>query len=238
MGLLQDVIGASGGIGQWRQLQRFTVHMAIDGGLLAGKGKGGLLRNVVAEGDTRRQSVQISGFTAPDKYGLYRPDRVAVEASDGTVLAERSDPRSAFAGHNQTTPWDDLHLAYYCGCWCWNALTAPFLFADSDFHIEEMSPWRADGETWRRLSVEIPSRIASHCPRQTIYIDRHSHQRRIDYEAAVSGGTPIAQYSWAHQAFSGIVVPTLYRAVTVATDGAVNPGPAALEVEIFDARFE
>jgi hypothetical protein len=237
MGLLQDVLEASGGIGRWQRLQRFTAHMAIDGDLLARKGRGGLLKNVVAEGHTGHQSVHISGFTAPDRYGLYRPDRVAVETSDGTVLAERSDPRSAFAGHNQDTPWDDLHLAYYCGCWCWSALTAPFLFADSDFHTEELSPWHEDGETWRRLNVVLPPRVASHCSKQTIYFDGHSRQRRTDYEAAVSGGTPIAQYSWAHQDFSGIVVPTLYRAVRVAPDGAVIPSPAALKVEIFDARF-
>jgi hypothetical protein len=238
MSLLQDVLEANGGIGRWQQLRRFTAHMAIDGDLLARKGRGGLLENVVAEGNTRHQSVHISGFTAPNKYGLYRPDRVAVETADGTVLAERSDPRPAFTSHDQDTPWDDLHLAYYCGCWCWSALTAPFLFADPDCHTEELSPWQEDGETWRRLSVILPPRVASHCAKQTVYFDRHWRQRRTDYEAALSGGTSIAQYSWAHQAFSGIRVPTLYRAVRVAPNGTVNESPTALEVEIFDARFE
>jgi hypothetical protein len=238
MRLLQDVLEASGGIGRWRQLQRFTAHVAIEGDILARKGRGGLLKNVVAEGHTSHQSVYLSGFTAPDKYGLYRPDRVAVETSDGTVLAERSNPRSAFVGHTQDTPWDDLHLAYYCGCWCWNALTTPFLFADSDFQTEELLPWREDGESWRRLHVVLPPRVASHSSKQTMYFDSNLRLRRTDYETVLCGGTSIAQYSWAHQAFSGIAVPTLFRAVRLAPDGAIIRGSTTLEVEIFDARFE
>ena len=52
MTLLEDALNASGGMDRWHQLKRFTVHMSIDGALLARKGKAGLLKDVVAEGCT------------------------------------------------------------------------------------------------------------------------------------------------------------------------------------------
>jgi hypothetical protein len=41
---------------------------------------------------------------------MFTPDRIAIEKLDGTVVAERRDPRDSFAG-----PWDALHRAYFNG---------------------------------------------------------------------------------------------------------------------------
>jgi hypothetical protein len=238
MGLLLDALEACGGMDQWHRLQRFTVHLSIDGTLFARKGKAGLLRNIVVEGRTKQQALQITGFTAPDRRGLYDPDRVAIERSDGELLEERKNPRAAFVGHTDQTPWDSLHLAYYCGCLIWNYLTAPFLLADSDFQTEELSSWQEDDETWRRLRVVFPPRIATHGSEQIFYFDRNGLQRRVDYEGAVLGGVQITQDFRAHQNFSGILVPTLGRSRWVRPDGTVIPTPVALDIEIFDAVFE
>jgi hypothetical protein len=238
MTLLEDALEACGGMDRWRQLRRFTVHMSLDGVLFAHKGKAGLLKEIVVEGCTRQQSLQITGFTTPDRRSLYDPARVAIERGDGELLLERPDPRAAFFGHAEPTPWDDLHLAYYCGYLSWNYLTTPFLFADTDFQTQELSPWHEQGETWRRLRVAFPARLATHSPEQILYFDRRSLQRRIDYEAAVLGGARFVEYTWAHQNFSGIVLPTLRRSLRVGPDGAVIPGGAALDIEIFDAVFK
>jgi hypothetical protein len=235
MTLLEDALNASGGMDRWHQLKRFTVHMSIDGALLARKGKAGLLRDVVAEGCTHTQSLRFTGFTAPDKCGVYSPDHVAIEALNGDPLQVRSNPRAAFLGHTDRTPWDDLHLAYYCGFSIWNYLTTPFLLAHPGVTIEELPMWREGGEAWRRLRAVFPAPIVTHSPEQIFYFDGEGLQRRLDYRTATA---EIAHYSSAHQEFSGIVLPTLRRSLRLGTDGAVITKPASVNIEIFDASFE
>ena len=66
-------------------------------------------------------------------------ERTSIEKLDGRVLAERRAPKDSFAGHQMSTPWDELHRAYFNGEALWTYLTTPFLLA-------------GDGESrkWRR----------------------------------------------------------------------------------------
>jgi hypothetical protein len=75
----------------------------------------------------------------------------------------------------------------------------------------------------------------THCAEQTFYFDAAGLQRRTDHDLL---DTKVAQYSWAHQEFGGIVVPTLRRSLMLQSDGTVIAKPALLDVEIFDAAFE
>jgi hypothetical protein len=237
MTLLDEVIEAHGGADRWAQLERFTVHASMDGSLFTRKGMPGTMKDLVLSGSTREQRLCITGFTAPEKRCIYRTDHVAIESLDGVILRTRDDPKSAFAGHTDETPWDDLHLGYFCGYATWNYLVAPFLFTRPGFQTEEVGPWQQDGETWRRLKVTFPSDIATHCPEQTFFFDEKGLQRRMDYKTVDTGNAHIVHYSWAHQSFCGIVIPTLRRAMRIGDDGTVI-SPAAVNVEIFDAMFE
>jgi hypothetical protein len=238
MALLEDALDAHGGIDRWRHLQRFTLHISIDGPLIARKGKAGTLNEVVAEGSTETQSVRISGIAGPDRRYAYRPDRVAIEAPDGTELAARTDPRPAFLGHGDDEVWDDLDFAYFSGLVIWNHVSAPFLLAGSDFQTEELEPWRGQGETWRRLRAVFPPRIATYAPEQVFYFDRNGMQRRLDYWALSMTGVRIAQYASAYQSFSGVVVPTLRRSFRLGPNGELIKKPEIINIEIFDASFE
>jgi hypothetical protein len=239
MTLLEDALDASGGLNRWHQVKRFTVHLSIGGALLARKGKAGLLKDVVAEGSTQTQSLRLTGFTAPDKRCVYRPDQVAIEGLDGDVLQVRSNPRAAFLGHPDRTPWDDLHLAYFCGFSIWNYLTTPFLLAHPDIKLEELPSWREGNEAWRRLRAVFPAPIATHSPEQIFYFDHDGLQRRLDYRTCGNtGDAQVAHYSTAHQEFSGIVMPTLHRSLRFGCDGAIITRPASVDIEIFDASFE
>jgi hypothetical protein len=238
MTLLTEVIDSHGGANLWRQFRRFSAHMSVDGALLARKGKAGTLKDVVVDGSTRDQFLRFTGFTAPDRRAVYRPDRVTVESLDGQVLAARDDPRAAFAGHTDSTAWDDLHLAYFVGYANWNYLTSPFLLAGEGFASEELAPWQEDREMWRRLKVTFPSHIATHSPEQTFYFDQQGLQRRVDYRAIAAGGAKIAHYTWAHEEFSGIVVPTRRSALRLAADGRVITDPPSVTIEVLDVAFE
>src|ERR1700744_4480458 len=120
MTLLDEVLEACGGIERWRRLTRFTLHLSIDGDLLARRGRAGSFKDLVAEGSTRAQAVQFTGFTAPDRRGLYQPDRVAIESLDGTVFEVREQPHTDFLSPaSDNAPWDDLQFLYFCGISVW-----------------------------------------------------------------------------------------------------------------------
>jgi len=49
--------------------------------------------------DARVERASLAPFTAPDRRGVFTPDRVAIETERGELLHERFDPRLGFKGH-------------------------------------------------------------------------------------------------------------------------------------------
>jgi hypothetical protein len=236
--LIDHVLAAYGGIDRWRRLQRFTAHISINGRLLAWQGREGKLKDVVAEGSLHEPSVRLTGFTAPDKCGVYRPDRVAIERVDGTFLAARDNPRGAFPDHSDRASWDDLHLACFCGIYIWNCIAAPFLLATQAVEIDELGPWHERTETWWRFRAVFPASAGTFAQEQLFYFDQSGLQRRTDYAAIDDAGVRVAHYSWAHQPFSDIVVATLHRCLVLQPDETPVRKPSCVDIEIFDAAFE
>jgi hypothetical protein len=236
--LLDDVFEAHGGLDRWHRLRRFTVFFSIKGQLLACKSRHLVLKELVAEGCTRSPSFRLTGFPAIDKCVAYRPDRVIIETLSGTLLASREDPLLAFRQPFDGALWDDFHVACFCGLSIWHCLTAPFSLNEADVKVEELASWVERGETWRRLRAVFPIGRGMPDRELILYFDRSGLQRRTDYAAIDTAGTSVAQYSWAHQTFSGIVVPTLHCGLVLLPDGMVVRKPPRLEIEIFDAEFE
>jgi hypothetical protein len=235
MALLDDAIEASGGMARWSGLKRFTLQLSIDGALFSRVGQAGRFKDMVAEGSTRNPSVRFTGFADPGKCGLYQPDRVTIESPEGNVLRTWRDPCQAIRDPAKETLWDELYLVFFCGFSVWNYLTTPFLLAHPDVKVEELPPWHEHDQLWRRLRAQFPPGFVTHCPEQTFYFDAAGLQRRTDHDLL---GIEVAHYSWAHQAFCGIVVPTLRRSLTLTPDGTVVAKPSLIDMEIFDAAFE
>jgi hypothetical protein len=238
MALLDEVLEANGGMDRWRYVQRFTAHLSISGALLAQKGNADLLKEIVANGSIEAQSVRLTGLGAPDKCVTFRPHRVAIERLDGTVVLTRSDPRAALLQDAHDAPWDDLDLVYFSGLSVWNCLAIPFLLARPEIRTEELAPLLEGAGEWRRLRAIFPPSIATHSSAQTFYFDSDRLQRRADYQMVAAGKPLVADYSSAHQKFSGITVPTLRRSLEIGSDGAVVPKPALIDIEIFDVSFD
>jgi hypothetical protein len=235
MALLDDAIEASGGFARWNKLQRFTFHLSIKGALLSRSGRGREFEDLIAEGATHTQSVRFTGLTKGEKTGTYQPDSVTIENLDGQVLRTWLNPSLEFLDHASDPLADDLHLVFFCGFLIWNYLTTPFLLARPDVTLEELPPWIENDQRWRRLRTFFPSDIVTSSPEQIFYFDENSLQRRTDYDLL---GTRVAHYSWAHQAFCGIVVPTLRRSLALQPDGTTVTKPILLDVEVLDATFE
>ena len=235
MALLDDAIEASGGIARWNELERFTLQLSIEGALLSRMGQAGRFKEMVAEGSTRTQSVRFTGFADPGKCGLYQPQCVTIESPEGNVLRTWDNPDQAFRAHSSHAPWDELYLVFFCGFSVWNYLTTPFLLAHPEVQVEELVPWREHDQVWRRLRATFPPALFTHSRKQIFYFNDEGLQRRTDHDL-LDG--KVAQYSWAHQRFSGIVVPTLRRSLALEPDGTVITERPLLDVEIFDASFE
>jgi hypothetical protein len=235
MALLDDAIEASGGLERWNQLQRFTLHLSIGGTLFSSIGRPRQFKDLVAEGSTRRQSVRFTGLTRGQKRGTYQPDVVTIENPGGQVLRTWLNPSLDFLYHASNPLADDLHLVFLCGFSIWNYLTMPFLLARPDVTVEELSPWTETDQTWRRLRAVFPPEIVASSPEQIFYFDENSLQRRADCDLL---GSRVAHYSWAHQTFCHIVVPTRRRTLAQRPDGTAIAEPVLLDVEVFDATFE
>lgn len=235
MALLDDVIDANGGMARWNGLNRFTLHLSVGGTLLSNAGHAREFKDVTAEGSTRAQSVRFTGITGGEHSGSFQPDAITIESLDGEVLRTWDNPSFATPDAGAPALADELHLVFFCGVAIWNYLTTPFLLADPDVVVEELTPWRENTETWRRLRAQFPPRLTTLAPEQIFYFDESALQRRTDHDLF---GMKIAHSSWAHDSFGGIVVPTLRRAQTLRPDGTVIAKPVLMDVEIFDAVFE
>jgi hypothetical protein len=220
---------------RWNGLKRFTLQLSIDGDLMSRANRSAQFKNIVAEGCTRDQMVRLVGFAGPGECGVYRTNRVTIEDADGNVVRARQDPHQAFRTRGVDAQPDELDLVFSCGCSIWNYLTTPFILAHPDVEIEELPPWPEQNQLWRRLRAVFPPSFVMRSREQTFYFDAAGLQRRTDHDLF---GIKVADYSWAHQEFGGIVVPTLRRSLTLETNGRPIAGPSLIEVEIFDAAFE
>lgn len=234
MALLDDVIEANGGMTRWNSLSRFTLHLSVGGALFSNAGHAREFKDVIAEGSTRTQSVRFTGITGGEQSGSFQPDAITIESVDGEVLQTWSNPNLAFANTGPHVLADELHLILFCGVAIWNYLTTPFLLARPDVVVEELSTWQEGTETWRRMRAQFPPNLVTFAGEQIFYFDDNALHRRTDHDLL---GMKVAHYSWAHEIFGGIVVPTLRRSQIRQRDGTVNAKPILIDVEIFDAAF-
>jgi hypothetical protein len=236
MALLDDVIDASGGLTRWNGLSRFTLHLKLRGSLLSQADLAGHFEDVIAEGSTRTPSVRFTGITDEQRCGSFRPEIVTIESLDGEVLRAWHNPSLRDCRRASSSADDDeIHLVFLCGLAIWTSLATPFLLANPDFTVNELTPWQENGDQWRRLRVQIPQNTIADASEFVFYFDNKGHQRRMDHDLL---GSQVADYSWAHQTFNGIVVPTLRRSQLIGVRGIIANQPALLNVEIFDAAFE
>ncbi|MGW1887363.1 hypothetical protein [Streptomyces sp. NPDC001970] len=203
------------------------------GGLLwTLRGQEGILAAVDITVDVQQQRVVFEGFTGLGLRGVFTPDRVAIERRDGEVVAERTTPREAFAGHGPDTPWDELHVLYFAGYALWNYLTAPYLLTRPGVVVEELEAWQEAGEDWRRLRARFPNDIATHATEQVFYYNTAGLLRRHDYAADVLGGTPAAHFTDRHVTASGLVFPTHRYVVPIQEDARALPEPILVTIDL------
>jgi len=62
-----------------------------------------------------REWATVALYGNPDWRMTFIPERVAIETSNNSIVAERDNPRASFAGHKYETPWEPLHREHMSG---------------------------------------------------------------------------------------------------------------------------
>lgn len=165
---------------------------------------------------------------------------MAIIASGGNLIEERSNPRATFpSGFVDTdTRWDAIQVAYFTGAAVWNYLTEPFVFTHTGVEAWEIEPWLENGERWRRLAVTFPKGIANHNAHQTFYCDDTFMLRRMDYSPDVTGSPPVAHYTYDHRVFDSFVFPTRRLVHLHDCNGVANRQFAPITIEVTGVTIE
>jgi hypothetical protein len=217
--LLAKVVDAHGGAALWAGYAQVEATIVSGGGFFA-------LKGVIQDDEPRQMTVRlreqwasVTPYGADDQSAVFTPSRVAVERTDGSVLAERFAPKDSFAGHQMSTAWDPLHRAYFNGEALWTYLTTPFLLTMPGVRVEEAKPWVEGDETWRVLRAYFPGSLETH----EFFFGDDYLLRRHDYRVNIAGGFPAAQLTSEYEEADGIRLPTRRRAFVRGPDGRPVP---------------
>lgn len=231
--LLDRAVAAHGGLDRFNQFKTVSTYMVSGGALWSLKGRAGVPSTHV----TVDLHQEHASFKLPNQRAVFTPERVAVETNAGAVVAERANPRAAFAVHTLETPWDVLDRFYFSGYAMWTYLTVPFSLTWAGFEVAEIEPWQEQNETWRRLKVTFPPSIASHSTEQTFYFGADGLLCRHDYQVEVVGNYPGAHYVSEYKDVSGLLMPTKRRVFARQPDNTPARDLLVISIDLSDIRF-
>lgn len=188
--LLGEVLAAHGGLERARGYTTLAADVVGGGRLWGIKGitMDPTPRHFVT--GLRQQHVTLSPFGDPDWTLDWTPARLEIRSGAGAIIAERDNPREAFAGHQHETPWDPLHLGYFNGYAMWTYHALPFVLAEPGYELEVIPEVVQEGERLRGLKVRFPAGVHTHTREQRLYFDKDGLLRRQDYEVDVWADAP------------------------------------------------
>jgi NADH:flavin oxidoreductase / NADH oxidase family len=108
------------------------VAASITGAIWFVKSKGDALKNVVMTVDTKAERL-LTDFPGQDKRSIFEPKCIVIEKVDGTLIESRDNPEESFKGQQRETPWDDIHVAHFCGEALGTYLNTPFFYTHEGF---------------------------------------------------------------------------------------------------------
>ena len=239
--LLDEVMTAHGGTELWQSISAITARGHVDG-LLPKRFSGNKLANFTFQVQVAEQHTVIHDFPHPNQRAVFERGDVHIETRDGEQLDSRTDPRSAFfglSGIRRNIHWDPLDVAYFAGYASWNYLTSPLLLTRDDISIIEGDARQESGQQWRTLHATFPEQLATHCPRQTFYVNPDGLIRRHDFVAETVGRwASAALYCDQHHKFDGLLFPTRRRVFPRGPGGRVLARPTLLDLNFDDIEIE
>lgn len=234
--LLAEALEAQG-VSAYDGATEITARVRCGGMAFPMRFKRGAFKDFTGTVSTSEPRATLTPYPAPGRRGVFDRGAVRIETDDGELVAERSDPRAEFRKLRRNIWWDHLDLLYFGGYALWGYLNAPFMLRRPGFELEEIEPWREDGESWRGLRVRFPDDIPAHSREQLYYFDDRGLIRRNDYTAEVFGSwAKAAHYCWDHKRFDGLVVPTQRKALVRRRSGKPVRQAVVVSIAIDDVK--
>jgi hypothetical protein len=234
--LLKLAVEAHGGLRAWNRLRTLTANVSIGGALWDLKQLPGLFQNSRVEVKLHHQEV-VTHLPDLNEKIIFVPHQVSVESEAGNTIETRDDPRLAFAGQTQDTPWDKLHAGYFSSYALWGYLTAPFSYTYPGFEVEEVEPWEENGELCRVLKVTFPEGYAAHTRTQYSYFGEDGLLRRHLYRVDILGGAQGANYACDYRTIERIKLPTRRRVFGYGDDLRKVPEPVLVSIDLSEITF-
>jgi hypothetical protein len=125
--LLDLALEAHGGLDNWKGVTGVNLRLTLGGYLFEIKQHPHGLRAALVKVDARRPRTLIVPFPERGKRGIYQEGKVWVQTDTGAMVEDLPAPRTAYEGHQRSTPWNDLQYLYFIGYAFWNYFTTPFL---------------------------------------------------------------------------------------------------------------
>ncbi|OGP76490.1 MAG: hypothetical protein A2V86_06740 [Deltaproteobacteria bacterium RBG_16_49_23] len=235
--IVHESVEAHGGLDYWNSLEALEAEISAGGFLFTAKRRP-VLRHVRMRAAAHEPRFSFFDFPKPGQTAeLIGKTEVRILDSEGTIIAQRENPRAAFHGLRRLFSWDDLDFTYFGGYATWNYLTAPFLLMRKGFVFKGLEPLPGALAPLTRVEVMFPDDIPTHSRKQIFYFDDQRLIRRLDYTAEVVGG-------WAHAAhlceeyrtFGGIKAPTKRRALPLLFGTNPLSKPKLVELEVHHIR--
>lgn len=232
--LVKLVLDAHGGYERWKQFGNVTAKVVSGGFLWSMKGieLDDTPRRMTSE--FRRQWTRTEPFGDPNWHMTYTPERVVIETEAGEIIAEQQNPRDTFAGHEWTTAWTPLQLAYFNGYAMWTYYNLPFLLGEPGFTAIEIPPIEQDGVLLQGLKVRFPQSVHTHSREQDLYFEESGLLRRQDYHVDVAGGAWAAHLISGYTDAQGLKLATTRRVYMLSDDGSLQLDKMPVSIDLFD----
>jgi hypothetical protein len=231
--LLSEALDAHGGLDRWRARKGLSSTIVTGGGLWALKGIDLPPIPRTAITDFHRQWTAMTPFGEDGWTMIWTPQRIVIQQATD-LIAERDNPRDAFAGHGFDTAWDPLHLAYFNGYAMWTYHALPFALGEPGYEVREIEPIVDEGKLLRGLAARFPADVHSHSREQRFYFGSDGLLARHDYEVDVWAGTAAAHYVSDYVEVEGLRFPTRRRVHPRGEDGTINPDVSVVEIDLSD----
>ena len=233
--LLAEVIQAHGGRESWRASPELVAQVSAGGLAVAAKLQRSGLHNLEARIATDRQRVVFTPYPRRGHRGVFESGAVRIEAADGSVIHQRSQPRDDLRRPRRNLWWDHLDLLYFGAASLWTYMATPFIFTQTGFDVAARGQWAEHGQVWRSLAVTFPADVHTHSRQQVYHVGDDGLIRRHDYTAEEFGAWAKSAHYWCdHAAFDGLIVPRKRRVLLRRSDGRSLSHPLLVWINVDD----
>ena len=234
--LIEEVIEAHGGRRRWQSLDTIEASFSSGGLAFSLHLQPLALRGLRVFLKPHARHLVLRGYCRKDWSGVWTPTHVRILDGNGSLVAERHNPRAFFSRIGRQFRWDKLDLLYFAGYALWNYLSFPFILEEPGVTVIESES--VEGEASGRLVARFDDDVPTHSKFQTFHVDKSGLLNRHDYTADVIGRwAKAANFCLATEWVDGLRFYTRRRVYPRVGVQTVLPFPTLIWIEIDDIRL-